>query len=954
MPELNNNQIEILLKEYVKKATPISLQCGKEEIKKTEEECSEYIKNGNKNINDMNPLSVYFIISKLSENEQIEFIKRHITYIKKNDENVFLYTMLSPRSLSYFFSYNVLKELRNIDNEIFTKVISQNHENLFHGLTHEDYLNLCTDFYSELLKANNEVFFDILFYHNKWRYDSSNFSSQKIDNKNFICFLLEKYKEKINKFEYRDLLLFLNYIEDKDLYKEFINNHYEKLNIAFINASSAFLKNYLDKMDDDRQAILLSTFHENIIEKHDIEQIIYEIRPNIVINLYNKNKDLFSVLTLSKWIRYCCKYKIFNDDFRMILDTFKIENIEPLFDTKYLHKKNMKALEYIETKYRSSILINNVLEKIDISTSIFQEKYLKNLSELKEMFKCNIISRTSNCYKQHLSNFIFFLKSQKIVNNIDNNGFKEIEKLFYRIVMGKTITILYNISNIEEITLSNRLGKTEFNGTEFTVEQLENYNVKQHKQLYKKLENNNIYIRGYKVLILKLMFMVGFNNAKKILEIDDSLPTLEHLVGDVDVKNINLDRYGNPILNTKLMNLLFGTKDYSKIKEMLLNKNNDLYKYFPRIFNDWNLIEMNNKDKSLSIILEFLKSDEISLTPKYYRLEGIFKFVGCSGKIVDETLSLHDQMLKRVFSKIPRINGVKDDYSYEILKLDDMEALSVGNKTDCCFTVLGNGYSCLKHALTSYNGRIFVIKKNNEIMAHSWVWRNGDLLCFDNVEISKKINYVDFFDIYLQATDELIKTSFEFEGPNSCIKNITIGFTNFDKEILGIEKYPCLILKTCNLKDKDFDKRLGVNRMYVDALPQPIEEVDYSDSKNVQYLIRGNGIFNLGQSNFNYFDERKEIMYYSSTNLYDDQYLKIINKKINGLRYIKAEVNNELELYKPLNIEDLKEAYCNDDWYVIVYASDYVETFNSSLDKRANSEINSITLKHGKTLSKHF
>ena len=70
MPELNNNQIEILLKEYVKKATPISLQCGKEEIKKTEEECSEYIKNGNKNINDMNSLFVYFIISKLFENEQ--------------------------------------------------------------------------------------------------------------------------------------------------------------------------------------------------------------------------------------------------------------------------------------------------------------------------------------------------------------------------------------------------------------------------------------------------------------------------------------------------------------------------------------------------------------------------------------------------------------------------------------------------------------------------------------------------------------------------------------------------------------------------------------------------------------------------------------------------------------------------------------------------------------------
>ena len=68
----------------------------------------------------------------------------------------------------------------------------------------------------------------------------------------------------------------------------------------------------------------------------------------------------------------------------------------------------------------------------------------------------------------------------------------------------------------------------------------------------------------------------------------------------------------------------------------------------------------------------------------------------------------------------------------------------------------------------------------------------------------------------------------------------------------------------------------------------------------------------------------------------------------------KPEVNNELELYKPLNIKDLKGTYCNDDWYITVYANDYVETFNSSFDKRTNSEINSITLEHGKMLSKHF
>ena len=319
---------------------------------------------------------------------------------------------------------------------------------------------------------------------------------------------------------------------------------------------------------------------------------------------------------------------------------------------------------------------------------------------------------------------------------------------------------------------------------------------------------------------------------------------------------------------------------------------------------------------------------------------------------MDETLLLHDQMLTRVSSTIPRITGTKDEYSYEILRLDDMEALTVGNKTDCCFTVLGNGYSCLKHSLTSSNGRILVVKKGNEILAHSWIWRNGNLLCLDNIEISKKINSVDFLDIYLQVADELIKTSYQSEGIEHCIKNITIGFTNFDKQIKGIEQYPCLIAKNCNLEDKDFGSRLGSNRQFVDVLPQPIEEVEYSDSKDVQYLIKGNGIFNLGQSYFVYQDERKDIMYYSEDKPYDEDYIKVMNERVNALRYIKAEKDNTLDSYKAIDVEDLKEVYCNDDWYVINSANGDIETFNNSSDERSNNEINSISLKYEKVLKK--
>ena len=907
--------------------------------------------------------NIYIMDLATKEEKQITFMKENIKYIREQDEDIFLYTMISPRSLSYFLSFNVLKELSNIDKTIFKKVLSQNHENLFNGFTHKDYYLLYTEFHDELVEIENWEFINGLYFHNRCCYDNINnsnvnnaFELQRIYNKEFMDFLLEKYIDKINEFKPRELLTFIRYIEDIDVYRKFINDHYDKLNIAFNNIQEYDLKDYLSETNSQKQEILISNFFENIIKKQNINKIIYKIRPNIIIDLYNQNKEIFNTLTLNDWIKVCSKTKIFNDDFVTILNTFEIDNIEELFDTKfyvsYWHKESVLPLRYIETKYRNNIKPKGVLEEIDVTTSIFSEKYLRNLSELKEMLKNNTISKNDKWYKQHLSNFILFLKNQNIINNIENNNFKEIEKLFYRIVMGNSITILYELSSIEEITIFNRLGQIDFKVEDFTVEQLENYNVKQHKQLCKKFEKSEWHFRSYKNLILKLSFMVGFNKSKVLLEIDDSIPVLEHLVGNVDVKNIVLDKHGNPILNTKLINLLFSDKDYSRIKEMLANKDNDLYKYFPRIFSEWEMIQMNDKDKSLSTIIDFLKADEISLPPKYYRLEGLFKFIGCRNSIVNETLLLHDQMIERIYSTIPRIKGNKDEYSYEILRLDDMQAISVGNKTDCCFTVLGNGYSCLKHALINNNGRILVIKKGDDVLAHSWVWRNGDLLCLDNIEISKKIKFVDFFDIYLQIADELIKTSYQNEGLRGCIKNITIGFTNFDKEIKGIEEYPCIIANTCDLEDKDFGSRLGINRKFIDVLPQPIEPVGYSDSKNVQYLIRGSGIFNLGQSYFKYIDERKEILHYLSDESCGEETIKQINKILNALIYIKRQKNNELESYRVIDIKTLKEVYCNDDWYVIRYLDGQIETFNNSLDERANTEINSVVLKTDKILKK--
>ena len=62
--------------------------------------------------------------------------------------------------------------------------------------------------------------------------------------------------------------------------------------------------------------------------------------------------------------------------------------------------------------------------------------------------------------------------------------------------------------------------------------------------------------------------------------------------------------------------------------------------------------------------------------------------------------------------------------------------------------------------------------------------------------------------------------------------------------------------------------------------------------------------------------------------------------------------DNTLDSYEALDIEDLSEVYCNDDWYVINSANEYIETFNNSSDERANNEINSISLKYEKVLKR--
>lgn len=108
----------------------------------------------------------------------------------------------------------------------------------------------------------------------------------------------------------------------------------------------------MSETDGLKQEILIHTFFDNIIKKQDINKIVFKLKPNIVIELYNKNKEIFNTMNLSDWIKFCSNSRTFNEDFKKILDTFEINDIESLLDTNFFnnhwYKQDIKPLKYIE------------------------------------------------------------------------------------------------------------------------------------------------------------------------------------------------------------------------------------------------------------------------------------------------------------------------------------------------------------------------------------------------------------------------------------------------------------------------------------------------------------------------------------------------------------------------------------------------------------------------------
>ncbi len=124
-----------------------------------------------------------------------------------------------------------------------------------------------------------------------------------------------------------------------------------------------------------------------------------------------------------------------------------------------------------------------------------------------------------------------------------------------------------------------------------------------------------------------------------------------------------------------------------------------------------------------------------------------------------------EKMKKRGYQTIPPEEATIGNIRGRMLRIDDPLHFTVGNIINCCqiFNYIGEG--SVLHSASEHNGGIFVIEELDqfgevkEILAQSWVWRNRNRVCFDNIEAIENVaNCLEIFEVYKSVAQKMIQT----------------------------------------------------------------------------------------------------------------------------------------------------------------------------------------------------
>lgn len=297
-----------------------------------------------------------------------------------------------------------------------------------------------------------------------------------------------------------------------------------------------------------------------------------------------------------------------------------------------------------------------------------------------------------------------------------------------------------------------------------------------------------------------------------------------------------------------------------------------------------------------------------------------------------EGIKLYNDYRLREKSSIPDIKGHYQNINYETVDMHSPEIISNGignylypdNKVgSSCLTPAGKAASCMHHGAINSHGRFFKVTVDDCIVAYSWVWRAGDVLCFDNIEITDEALKVSDYEnvimnIYLKATEEFIKISKQEE--KHPIKVVICGKNKID------------------MLNKPFEQLEKVTDYEMDNFkPNNSENLYLEDSKDTQYILYGDLTESLNTEDTDYFYQYKRGPVKRFSSFSTEQ----LEKLINSIYFDYCLFTNKK--YQPIK-DRYVDGFVTDDW-MVGYKDDgtydlFYRTVNENIKASISSYLN--------------
>lgn len=616
---------------------------------------------------------------------------------------------------------------------------------------------------------------------------------------------------------------------------------------------------------------------------------------------------------------------------RYILDSVGTngKSFEELFAD--IKKKEESIREKIRNNFRCQDFYRRVTleEKIyhillnEVHEELIKEKLLKYLL-------CRILKNSSidpekmyNTLKRNLNNGLISYKDIKCLTDNYDEAMKDMRLMFY---------LKFNIALLNARYLHG-----------ITVEQLSKVNVKHINKLVKFLEDKTQdELSAIYSVCIKMYFIFGYERSIDILSGNFGQYNRIFLdnVAKTDVTRIEMQAEGNkflPIIDKRFINFMFETPKNNHFIDMFNNKDSELYKTWYYLYNNYDeVLEKCHNEitlKKVNAILETEKYDidRKIITPDNYLLnnssflENIIlgnKTQYSNNEVLRKIVQIYSQMKQRVESSIPYVKGVSSSgYTYEVMKLDDIQIFELGYKANCCIRTLDIAHNHLLHAALCRNGRVLIIyDKLGDVAAFSPLKRNGNVLIANSIECVNKAEGINTYSIsnaFKEGTKKIVEVTKQSREPinlvcigsESSLKPDTTPFPN---------EYP-----TPTIFEKD-DEAYRNTDVYHKTLDVVYKDSDF-DFKNIKSK----------NPDVSYMDPRDEIKFVDFLeSRYNNNSEKVLDV-INSINYSVDPSN-----YIPMNKYFIRRVYYSKDWYIAETREGIIGNCLEN-DFRAREEFNS-------------